>query len=223
MIIKFNEIKNIVATEEVMTSINKAKRQLAFGDIVENNILNLMEDCAATNYIKVDRLNKVYDYFFGADSKVMFMHDSKDNINGMSTYIDITVADKEGVKYLSHDARTGRMYLSNTTSPMPVYTLSNGLKLMIGLRTRNGNRFYYKKPVIIVRLLTEGFVNPIFTESDINAIVMYLRRACFFTSYGFRYTFNHVCTIGTGKRASEVISLNNNSYAAAEIAASIED
>lgn len=171
--------------------------QLGFGHLVEHNLIKAIEYCAKENHVRAVKTNKDYDMYFGADAHMEFMSPINDKINGMSCYLDITLSsDKPRI---------------NFNADKTLCTLSNGLELSLGYKHIN-HVFVYEKPILLVMLRSTGDkkIAPFFSANDIRIIIKYLRQACLYLSYDFKYNFNGATKIGTGKESSTNIIINEN-------------
>ena len=151
--------------------------QLGFGHLVEHNLIKAIEYCAKENHVRAVKTNKDYDMYFGADAHMEFMSPINDKINGMSCYIDVTLSsDKPRI---------------NFNADKTLCTLSNGLELSLGYKHIN-HVFVYEKPILLVMLRSTGDkkIAPFFSANDIRIIIKYLRQACLYLSYDFKYNFN---------------------------------
>lgn len=205
----FKEVSKILQKEAVNTV--RSTNQMSFGMFIEHNLQTALIEGADKNHISVMKTSQAHDIVFGADAKITFFNENDLNINGMSIYMDTTVNlnkpfvqwfRKEGVKF--YQCKRG-------TRPEPICKLDNGMSLHLGYKNRNSSRFIYKKPVLVVGFSQNGFMTDCtFSEKDVWKIVNEIRRASYFISYKMNYLWLGEIQFGCGKKASEMICINDN-------------
>ena len=210
----FKEI-NKELSKEVCAGIRDSN-QMSFGMYLENNLITAMQENEDSNNVVVAKTSQAHDYIFGADFKMSFINPFDDRVDGMSMYADITLnLNKPNVQWLGLN---GNIFFlkKRIDGADTLLTLENGLKVHLGIKSRSGNKFFYKKPVLVIGLSGDGFItNCMFSENDICMLVNLIRRAGFYVAYHMHTKWLGEVTKGAGKRASDMISVNE---AFAEIA-----
>lgn len=210
----FKEINKEIS-KEVCAGIRDTN-QMSFGMYLENNLICAMQENEDSNNVVVAKTSQAHDYIFGADFKISFINPYDERIDGMSTYADITLnLNKANVQWFKLDGF--KFFLKKKVDGADtLLTLDNGMKVHLGIKSRSGNKFFYKKPVLVVGLSGDGFItNCMFSDRDVSLLVNLIRRASSYVAYNIPNTWLGETSWGTGKRASDMISVNE---AFAEIA-----
>lgn len=208
--------------KEVCADIHsKSTGQMSFGRFIENNLLAAFEEYKEGGYIEISKSSKADDYLFGADFKITFQNPEDKNVDGMSSYVDITLRKKPNVQwfgYREYDGRKIPYILKRNEEPMPLCYLRCGLKVHVGIKKWHSSHFQYKKPVMVIYLSADSMLTDFtFTEDDIRYLSNALRRTVFFTSYKMYGSFNGEELQGYGKRASKIIAIPEYSLKEATI------
>lgn len=205
MIKHFNEYLRESIGEDATSSIELQKTQLSYGDWVEYNIKAAIDQYGDSQYVKRKEVSKEIDFFFGADALLEFSNEENPWVDGMTQYVDIST--KEKIVDYYFDGNNGVM-----TGPKSLCQINN-FDVVIGIKTRNGSRFRYKKPVLVVSILkTMENQNPLFSQNDVFELLKYIRWASYFVAYKMKHYYGGEWVEGCGKLISHQIDTNERRF-----------
>ena len=188
--------------------------QMNFGGFVEYNLIAALSHYGRGASAKIVKSSKKHDYLFGCDLKVLFESPLDESLNGLASYVDITL-NKQKANVLWLGTNNGYHYFEKPKDRFPSQTeyatkLEDGTLIYFGLKTRNMSKFFYKKPVLVACLVAAPGANPCcnFSSSDAIAILKAMSNVIYHVSHVHRYKWNGETVIGTGKSASEQVCIS---------------
>lgn len=183
----------VKASKESIKEAN-ARFQVQKGAVIEDNFIKAAMQASDTSNggIVVQRTSKDVDYFYGADFKLTYKKTGMKHIDGHSIYVDITCnPNKKGVTLLQEN----------------FYTMSNGCKVSLGVKTEN-THFYYYKPVLVIMLHSDWNIIT-FEEADLHAIFFAAIKTALYIANEMEFEYAGAIRVGGGKRASDKVAVKS--------------
>lgn len=85
-VVQFKDIKGLL-----QVPIFNPDAQMSFGGLIESNLTKAISAYGEAAYCSMVKTSKAEDVLFGADFKILFEKPGDQNIDGLSTYVDITI------------------------------------------------------------------------------------------------------------------------------------